>query len=74
LKTEDEERSGRPTGVTVPESVNVIHSMILDDLRMSSKRLAETLAISPRKNRPRDSRDFRHVKIPSQMGSLISQC
>jgi transposase len=31
LSTEDEERSGRPTQVKIPEN-NAIHSMILDDL------------------------------------------
>jgi hypothetical protein len=33
-----EEHSGRPTGVTVPQNVDVIHSMILDDGRISSER------------------------------------
>jgi transposase len=28
--TEDEESSGRPTQVTIPENVDTIHSMILD--------------------------------------------
>jgi transposase len=31
LSTEDEEPSGRPSQVTVPENVVAIHSMILDD-------------------------------------------
>jgi transposase len=30
LSTEDQERSGRPTQVTVPENLDAIHSMILD--------------------------------------------
>jgi transposase len=38
LSTEDEERSGRPTQVTVPENVDAIHSMILNGLRISLKR------------------------------------
>jgi transposase len=38
LSTEDEERSGRPTQVTIPENVDAIHSMILDDRRTSLKR------------------------------------
>jgi transposase len=38
LSTEDEERSGRPTQVTIPENVDAIHSMILDDRRVSIKR------------------------------------
>jgi transposase len=29
LSSEDKERSGRPTQVTVPENVDAIHSMIL---------------------------------------------
>jgi hypothetical protein len=41
LSTEDEELSGRPTQVTIPEA---IHSMILDDRRISAKKIAETLA------------------------------
>jgi transposase len=31
LSTADEERSGRPTQETVPENVNAIHSMIMED-------------------------------------------
>jgi hypothetical protein len=31
LSSEDEERSGRPTQVTIPENVDAIHSMIMDD-------------------------------------------
>jgi hypothetical protein len=38
LSTEDEECSGRPTQVTIPEKVDAIHSMILDDRRISAKR------------------------------------
>jgi transposase len=38
LSTEGEERSGRRTQVTVPENVDAIHSMILDDRRISAKR------------------------------------
>jgi hypothetical protein len=32
--------------VTIPENVDAIHSMILDDRRISVKMIAETLAIS----------------------------
>jgi hypothetical protein len=46
LNPEDEECSGRPTRVTFPENVSAIHSMILDDGRISAKKIAETLAIS----------------------------
>jgi hypothetical protein len=31
LSTKDEEHCGRPTQVTIPESVDAIHSMIMDD-------------------------------------------
>jgi hypothetical protein len=31
LSTEDEERSGRPTPVTVPENMDVIYSIIMGD-------------------------------------------
>jgi transposase len=31
LSTKDEERSGRPTQVTILENVDAIHSMILDN-------------------------------------------
>jgi hypothetical protein len=45
LSTEDKERSGGPTQVTISENMDAIHSMILDDWRISAKMLAETLAI-----------------------------
>jgi transposase len=45
LSTEDE-HSGRPNQVTVPENMDAIYSMILDDRRISTKKIAETLAIS----------------------------
>jgi transposase len=48
LRTKDEERSGRPTQVTIPGNVDSIHSMILDDRKISAKNIliAQTLAIS----------------------------
>jgi hypothetical protein len=46
LSTEDEELSWRPTEVTFPENMDAVHSMILDDRRISGKNTAETLAIS----------------------------
>jgi hypothetical protein len=46
LNTEDEERSRRPTQVTIPENMDAINSMILDGRRISAKKIAETLAIS----------------------------
>jgi hypothetical protein len=45
LSTEDEECSGRPIQVTVPESVEAIHSIILDNQRISTKRKEETQVI-----------------------------
>jgi transposase len=39
LSTEDEEHSERPTQVTNPENVDAIHSMILDNLRVSTKKI-----------------------------------
>jgi hypothetical protein len=44
--TEDEERSGGPTQVTIPENADAIHSMILDNRRTPAKKMAEILAIS----------------------------
>jgi transposase len=46
FSTKDEERSGRPTQVTIPENVDTIHSMILNDRRISTKKIAGTLTIS----------------------------
>jgi transposase len=46
LKTVDEERSGRPTQVTIPEHVDAIHYMIVDDRKISTKKIAESLEIS----------------------------
>jgi transposase len=37
LNTEDEEHSGRQTPVAIQENVDTIHSMILDDQRLSTK-------------------------------------
>jgi DNA-binding transcriptional regulator GbsR (MarR family) len=45
FSTEDK-RSGRPTQVTVPENVDAIYSMILDNRRITAKKIAETLVIS----------------------------
>jgi hypothetical protein len=46
LSTEDEEHSERPIQVTVPEDVDAIRSMILDNTRIFTKKIAKTLAIS----------------------------
>jgi transposase len=45
LSTEDE-RSRRTTQETVPENVDAIHSMIMDNRRISTKEIAETVMIS----------------------------
>jgi transposase len=68
LSAEDEERSGRPTQVTIPENVDPIHSMILDDQRISAT-TAETLTIS----RERVGYII-HENTLDQMGSQMSQC
>jgi hypothetical protein len=46
LGTEDKDCSGTTKQVTVPENVDAIHSMILDDQRISTTKTAETLEIS----------------------------
>jgi hypothetical protein len=48
LTTEDEELSGRPTQVTVPENMDPIDSMILtiEEYPLHRKKIAEILAIS----------------------------
>jgi hypothetical protein len=77
LNTEDEERSRRPTQITIPENVDAIYSMILDNRRISAKKIAETLAIDIlRKSRllVYCSRDSRPEKTLSQMGSQMSRC
>jgi hypothetical protein len=38
LSTEGEERSGRPNQMAIPENVDAIHSMIMDDRGISAKR------------------------------------
>jgi hypothetical protein len=39
LSTEDEECSGRPTQATIPVNVDTIYSTILDDRRISAKKI-----------------------------------
>jgi hypothetical protein len=39
LSTEDEERSGRPAQGTIPENVDTIYAMILDDRIVPAKRI-----------------------------------
>jgi hypothetical protein len=46
LSSEDEEGSGRPTQVTIPENMDTIHSMILDDRRVYAEKIAGTQAMS----------------------------
>jgi hypothetical protein len=43
---EGEKLSGRPTQVTIPGNVDVIHSLFLRDRRVSAKMISETLEIS----------------------------
>jgi hypothetical protein len=46
LSTEGEGCSGTPTHVTIPGNVDANHSIILDDRIISTKKIAERLAIS----------------------------
>jgi predicted HTH transcriptional regulator len=46
MSTEDEVHFGRPTQVKIPENMDTISSMILDDREISAKKIAETLMIS----------------------------
>jgi histone-lysine N-methyltransferase SETMAR len=46
FSTEDEDRTGRPLVITVPEDVDAIHSMILAGRTISTKKIADTLEIS----------------------------
>jgi hypothetical protein len=48
VSAEGEELSGRPTQLTIPENVDAIHSMILNDQRIS-KKIAEILVISQKR-------------------------
>ena len=42
----DAPRPGRPKTVTIPEVINQIHELILEDRRISAKSIAEELGIS----------------------------
>jgi transposase len=44
--TEDKKHSGRPTQGTIPENVEEINSMIVDDRIISAEKTAETVAMS----------------------------
>jgi hypothetical protein len=46
LSSECVEFCGRPTEVIIPQHVNVIYFINLDDQRITTKKIAETLAIS----------------------------
>jgi hypothetical protein len=46
LSVKNQERSGRSTQVAIPENVDVINFSILNDRRISAKKMAGTLAIS----------------------------
>ena len=43
---EDDDRSGRPVSVSVPENIDAVHDMILSDRRIGLKRISEALNIS----------------------------
>jgi hypothetical protein len=45
LSNEDEECSGRQTRVTIPENVDAIHSMTLDNRKLLTKKITETLVM-----------------------------
>jgi histone-lysine N-methyltransferase SETMAR len=46
FSTKDGERSGRPISATTQENIDAIHDMILEDRRISSKKIAEILSLS----------------------------
>jgi hypothetical protein len=73
LSTDDEKHSATPTQVTFSENVDVIHSMILDDQRISTKKDNRDPGDIPKKNRPYFSQDFRHEKALTQKSSQMSQ-
>jgi hypothetical protein len=50
----DEDPSGKPTQVTMPENVNAIRSMVLDNRRLSTTKIAETMVISRERERERE--------------------
>jgi transposase len=65
LSNEGGDRPGRPTESAAPENLDAIHSMVLDNERISTENIAETLA-----SRYYYSRDFRQEKALGEM----SQC
>jgi len=46
FSTCDAPRSGRPKTVTIPEIIDKIHELVLEDRRISAKSTAEQLGIS----------------------------
>jgi transposase len=46
LSTEEEERCGRPTQGTIPVKEYAINSLIMDDRRISARKIEQNLAIS----------------------------
>jgi hypothetical protein len=69
LSSVDEESSGRPTQVTVPDNVNTIHSMILAD-RVYLLKHSRDPGEMPRKSKLYYSEDFRNSKAIIQMDLL----
>jgi transposase len=43
---EDDPREGRPKNATIPEIIEQVHDMVLDDRRMKVREIAETIGIS----------------------------
>ncbi|KAM4029265.1 protein GVQW3 [Anomaloglossus baeobatrachus] len=46
FSTNDEERPGRPRVVVVPEIVEAVHNLILENRRISAKAIADIMGIS----------------------------
>ena len=42
---EDDPREGRPKSATIPEIIEQVHDMVLDDRRMKVREIAETICI-----------------------------
>jgi hypothetical protein len=58
--------------MTIPVNVDTIHSVILDDWRISIKKDSRDPGDIPRKSKLYYSQDFRHERALCQMGSQMS--
>jgi hypothetical protein len=67
LRTEDDERSGRPIEVTIPGDGDAIHSMIPELGNISTEKQRRDPGDILRKSRLYYSRNFRREKALSQM-------